>query len=171
MEGLAADLDGHAEVRADVEGWIDVDELEAAGVFDLAAKCAGLQGGKNELVVALDQLVGPTLHLPPARVETEFLVVALLFPWFVNVLKALEREDCGADFARFPVLGEFHLTFVGEEEEAVLLWEWFALLDEFDEIALLCVGKIVGGVARHKSDHWLGAIGDFEDGIQDDSYL
>lgn len=82
-----------------------------------------VEGGKNELVVAPDKFVGPTLHLLPARVETEFVVVAPFFPWFVNVLKTLEGKDYGANFARFPVLGEFHFTFVGEEEEAVLHWE------------------------------------------------
>jgi hypothetical protein len=63
VEGFAADLDVHGEVRADVEGGIDVDELEAAGVLDLAAERAGLEGGKDELVVAPDEFVGPALGL------------------------------------------------------------------------------------------------------------
>ena len=43
VEGLAADLDVHAEIRADVEGRIDVDQLEAAGVLDLLAQRARLE--------------------------------------------------------------------------------------------------------------------------------
>jgi len=35
VESLAADLDVHAEIRANVEGRIDVDQLQAAGVLDL----------------------------------------------------------------------------------------------------------------------------------------
>jgi hypothetical protein len=37
VEGLASDLDVHREVGANVEGRVDVDELEATGVLDLAA--------------------------------------------------------------------------------------------------------------------------------------
>ena len=43
MEGLAADLDIHAEIRADVEGRVDVDQLEPAGILDLLAQRAGLK--------------------------------------------------------------------------------------------------------------------------------
>jgi len=69
VEGFAADLDVHGEVRADVEGRVDVDELEAAGVLDLAAERAGLEGGEDELVIAPDELVGPALGLAAGGVE------------------------------------------------------------------------------------------------------
>ena len=45
VEGFAADFDVHGEVRADVEGRIDVDELEAAGVLDLAAQGTRFERG------------------------------------------------------------------------------------------------------------------------------
>ena len=37
VEGLAADLDVHTEIRAHVKGRVDVDKLEAARLLDLFA--------------------------------------------------------------------------------------------------------------------------------------
>jgi len=99
VEGLAADLDVHAEVRAHVEGRVDVDELQPAGVLDLAAERAALEGRKNQLVVAPDEFVGPALDLPPAHVEAELLLVALFLPRLVDVFESLKGEDGGAYFA------------------------------------------------------------------------
>src|SRR6266576_3820693 len=65
VEGLVANLDVHAEVRAHVEGRVNVDELEAAGVLDLAAERAAFEGGEDELVVAPDEFVGPALTCRP----------------------------------------------------------------------------------------------------------
>jgi hypothetical protein len=113
VEGFAADLDVHGEVGADVEGWVDVDEFEAAGLLDLLAEGAGLEGGEDELVVAPDEFVGPALDLPAAPVEPKFVVLRLL-PGLVNMFERLEGEDGGADFAGLPVLDELHLAFVGE---------------------------------------------------------
>jgi hypothetical protein len=73
VEGLAADLNVHGEVRADVEGRVDVDELEAAGVLDLAAQRARLERGEDELVVAPDEFVGPALGLAARGVEEFFI--------------------------------------------------------------------------------------------------
>ena len=42
-EGVVADLDVHGEIRAHVEGRVDVDQLEAALLFDLLAQRAVLQ--------------------------------------------------------------------------------------------------------------------------------
>jgi hypothetical protein len=80
-----------------------------------------LEGGEDELVVAPDEFVGPALDLPPAGVEAEFLVVALLLPRLVDVFEGLKGQDGGADFAGLAVPDEFDLAFVGEEEEAVFL--------------------------------------------------
>ena len=77
VEGLAADLDVHAEIRAHVEGRVDVDQLEAAGVLDLPAQRARLEGRQDQLVVAPDELVGPALELPAAAVE-QFLAASLV---------------------------------------------------------------------------------------------
>jgi hypothetical protein len=66
VEGLAADLDVHTEVRAHIEGRVDIDQLEASGLFDLAAERPGLERRKNQFVVAPDEFVGLALDLPPA---------------------------------------------------------------------------------------------------------
>ena len=73
VEGLAANLDVHTEVRAHVEWRIDVDELKPAGIFDLTAQRTALERRKNELVVAPDEFVGPAFELAAARVEQVFL--------------------------------------------------------------------------------------------------
>ena len=66
VERLAADLDVHAEVRAHVEGRVNVDELEAAGVLDLAAERAGLEGGRMSLLSPqMSLLVQPFTCRPP----------------------------------------------------------------------------------------------------------
>jgi hypothetical protein len=69
MKSLAADLDVHAEVRADIERRVDVDELQAACVLDLSAERSAFQGGEDEFVVAPDELVGPALELATIGVE------------------------------------------------------------------------------------------------------
>ena len=143
MEGLTADLDVHAEVRAHVEGRVDVDELEATSLFDLASKRPGLEGRKNELVVAPDEFVGPALDLPPTHVEAELSLVALFFPRLVDVLQRLKGQDCSADFAGFAVPHQFDFALVGKQEEAILFRQRLALLDELDEVALLGVGEVV----------------------------
>ena len=129
VEGLAANLDVHGEIRADVEGRVNVDELEAAGVLDLAAERAALEGGEDELVVAPDEFVGPAFDLPATGIEAEFLGGALFLPGFVNVFEGLEGEDGGTNFAGFAVPNEFDLAFVREEKEAVFFRERLALLD------------------------------------------
>ena len=91
MEGLAADLDVHAEIGADIEGRVDVDQLEAAGVLDLLAQRAALQRREDQLVVAPDELVGPALQLTPARVEQIAPASWSSCAWLVDVLQRLER--------------------------------------------------------------------------------
>ena len=145
VEGFAADFDIHGEVGADVEGRVNVDEFEAAGVFDLAAEGTALERGEDEFVIAPDELVGPALDLASAQIEAEFLLLALLFPGFVNMFEGLERQDGGADFAGLAVPDQFHLALVGEEQEPVLLRQRLALLNELDEVALLGLGQFVGG--------------------------
>jgi hypothetical protein len=50
MKGLAADLDIHAEVRAYVEGRVNVDELQPAGVLDLSAERPALSEERISLL-------------------------------------------------------------------------------------------------------------------------
>jgi hypothetical protein len=143
VEGFAADLDVHGEVRAHVEGRVDVDELEAAGVLDLAAERAGLERGEDELVIAPDELVGPALGLAAGVVEKRGLVRGCFLARFVDVFERLEGQDGGADLAGLAVPDQLHLALVREEHEAVFFRQRLALLDELDEIALLGLGKVV----------------------------
>ena len=69
VEGFAADLVVHGEVRADVEGGIDVDEFEAAGVLDLTAQDPAFERGEDELVIAPDAFVWPALDLSASHIE------------------------------------------------------------------------------------------------------
>ena len=68
------------------------------------------------------------------------------------MFEGLEGEDGGADFAGFAIPDELDFAFVGEEDEAIFFGEGLALLDEFDEVALVGIGEIVGtapaGVGR-----------------------
>jgi hypothetical protein len=70
-EGVAADLDVHGEVCAHIEGRVDVDQLQPALLFDLLAQRAVLEAGQDQLVVAPDQLVGPTLELTAPAIKIE----------------------------------------------------------------------------------------------------
>ena len=55
------------------------------------------------------------------------------------------------DLARLAVPDQLDFTLITEEDEAVLVVEWFAGLDLFDQIALLGVSQLVG--VRVKSRH------------------
>src|SRR5699024_5115681 len=68
VEGLVADGDVHGKVGTDIERRVDVDELEATGILDLAAQRTGLQRGQNQFVVApqMSLLVQPRVWRPRA---------------------------------------------------------------------------------------------------------
>ena len=159
VEGFAADLDVHGEVRADVEGRIDVDEFQAAGVLDLAAQGTGFERGEDELVVAPDKFVRPALGLAAGGVE-EFGLKSktTFFAWLVDVLQRLEGQDGCADIAGFPVLHQLHLALVLEEHEAVALRQRLAGLDALDEIAFLGLSEVV--VFSGWAGHGVGKVGD-----------
>jgi hypothetical protein len=112
VEGLAANLDVHAEVRAHVERRVNVDELQPAGVLDLPPERAGFERGENQFVVAPNQLVRPAFKLASAGVEGKFLVVVLFLSRFVNVFERLKRKNGGANFAGLSVPDEFNFPFV-----------------------------------------------------------
>jgi hypothetical protein len=158
MKGFAADLDVHGEVGADVERWVDVDEFETASILDLAAEGAGFKGGEDELIVAPNEFIGPALELATGGVHQLILGGGLL-AGFVDVFEGLKREDGGADVAGLAGPSEFDLTFVVEEEEAVFLGEWFAGLDELDEVALLLIGEFVAFGRRRAGHDWAGGAG------------
>ncbi|MGE3900841.1 MAG: hypothetical protein AB7G48_03330 [Nitrospiraceae bacterium] len=143
MEGLPADLDIHAEVRTHVEGRVDIDEPQAAGLLDLAAERPGLERRENQLVVAPDELIRPALDLPPAHVEIQLAVLALFLSRLVDMFEGLERQHGGTDFAAFAVPHQLDFALVGKEEEAILLRQRLPLLNQLDEVALLGIGKVV----------------------------
>ena len=143
VEGIAADLDVHREVGADVERRVDVDQLQAAGFLDLLAQRAGFQAGRNQLVVAPVQLVRPAAHLPPARVEQLGLQRCIrLRPRLVHVLERLERQHRRAHVARLAVPHQLDLALVLEQHEAVLPGQRPAGLDRRDQVALFGVGEV-----------------------------
>ena len=117
MEGFPADLDVHGEVRPDVEGRVDVDGLQPAGVLDLAAQRAGLEGGEDELVIAPDEFVGPALGLAAAHVEEVGLERGTCgrdahTPWLVDVLQRLEGQDGGANVTGFTIPDQLDLALL-----------------------------------------------------------
>jgi hypothetical protein len=128
VERLPADFNVHAEVRADIEGGINVDELETARVFDFTAERTGFERGEDKLVITPNEFVGPAFDLPTAGIEAQFLVIAIFFARLVNMLQRLEREDGGADFAGFAIPDKFDFAFIIEKEEAVFVRKRFALL-------------------------------------------
>jgi hypothetical protein len=143
VEGLAANLDVHAEVSADVKRRVNVDEFQPASFLDLAAERARFQRGKNQLVVAPDKFVRPAFELASANIEAEFFVIALFLSWFVNVFERLKRKNGGADFAGFAAPHEFNFTLIIKEQEAIFFRQRLSLVDQLDEIALLRVAELV----------------------------
>ena len=143
VEGLAADLDVHAEVGTDIKRRVNVDELEAAGFFDLGAEGTGFEGGEDEFVIAPDEFVGPALDLAAAGVEAKLVISASFLPGFVNVFQRLEWQNGRTDFASLAVPDEFNLAFVIEEEEAVFLRQRLPLINELDEVTLLGIRQFV----------------------------
>lgn len=109
-----------------------------------------------------DQLVCPALERAAAGVEhVERAEFRLLLARLVHMLQALERQHGGAHIARLAVPDQLHLAPVLEQDEAVFLRQRFALLNEFDEVALFGVAQLVGAVARGQGSadrvHWAGA--------------
>ena len=60
-EGVVADLDVHRKVRAHVKRRVNVNQLEPALFFNLLTQRAILQRREDQLVVAPDELIRPTL--------------------------------------------------------------------------------------------------------------
>ncbi len=72
-ESVATNLDVHRKIRAYVEGRVNVDQFQPALLFNLLAQRAVFQAGKDELVVAPDELIGPTLELAATFVKKQSL--------------------------------------------------------------------------------------------------
>jgi len=125
-ERVAANLDVHGEIRAHVKGRINVDQLEAALLLDFFAQRAVLEGGEDELVVAPDQLVRPTLQLASALVRGEDVhlpggVGGLLGAGFIHLLNDLKGQDDVADLAGLAIPDQFHLPLVVKKQKALLV--------------------------------------------------
>ena len=69
----------------------------------------------------------------------------------VDVLQRLERQHGRADVARLAVPDQLDLALVLEQDEAVLLRQRLALLDQRDQVALLGVAQFVGFFLRAMS--------------------
>jgi hypothetical protein len=125
-EGFVANFDVHGEINADIEGGIDIDELDAALLFDFVAERAAAEGGEDELVVASDEFVGPALELAVAGIEEAGLesgVGGLFGARLIDLLDDLKGEGDVADFAGLAVPDELDFALVVEEEEAVVVRE------------------------------------------------
>jgi hypothetical protein len=147
-EGVAAvaDFDVHGEIGPDVEGRVDVDELEAALFFDLIPQRAVLEAGEDQLVVAPDELVGPPLHLPPARVEQPagdlFIDLALAFyARLIDVLDGLKGKDDVADVGGLAVPDQLDFALVVEEKKAVLVGQRLVGFEEPEDVGFFLVGQ------------------------------
>ena len=64
-ESIAADFDVHRKICAHVKWRVNVDQLEAALIFNLLAQWSVLQRGEDEFVIAPDELIGPALSWRP----------------------------------------------------------------------------------------------------------
>jgi hypothetical protein len=145
-EGVVADLDIHREIRADIERRIDIDQFEAALLFDLLAQGAVLERRQDELVVAPDELVGPALELAAARVGGEEVrLQGSLFGLFgarlVHLLDDLKGQDEIADLVALAVPDQFDLALVLEEQEAKFFWQRFIRLEIADDLLLFRFGQ------------------------------
>jgi len=60
------------------------------------------------------------------------------------MLQGLKGQHGGADVAVLAVPDQLHLPLVLEQDEAVLLRQGLALLDEGDQVALFGLGEFVG---------------------------
>ncbi len=143
-EGLVADLDVHGEIRAHVEGWIDVDQLDAAVLLDLLPHRTILERREDELIVAPDELVRPTRLLPAPEIEQLTLqqcVLRLLLPRLVDLLDHLKGKHDVAHLVRLAVPDQLHLALVVEEEKTIFVRQRLSRLHEFYDFALFGVGE------------------------------
>ena len=137
LRRFAADFDVEAEVGADGEGRVNIDELQPALGFDVQAQGAVGEAGEDELVVAPDELVGPALELPPPEVGLEegegFAGFLGFLSGFVNMLDGVERECDVGDFLGAPVPEKEDVLLVGEELVDEVLGEFLPGLDELED--------------------------------------
>jgi len=151
-ERLVPNLNVHREVRPDIEGRIDVDQLDTALFLDLFPEGSVLQAGEDELVVASDQLVRPACKLPAPLIISyikRLLDLCVLFlSWLIHLFDDLEGEDGGADFIRFAVPDEFDFAFFAKEEKAVGIGEGFSFLEILVDVPDFVIGEFHGGCSN-----------------------
>ena len=143
-EGVAADLDVHTEIRADIEGRVDVDQLDAALGFDLLTQRAVLERRQDQLVVTPDQLVRPALELAAAAVEVEeakLQLRVLLGPRLVDLLDYLKGQDDIADLVGLAVPDQLDLALALEEQEAVLVRQFPVRFEVADDLLFFRVAQ------------------------------
>ena len=123
-EGIITNLDIHAEISTHVKRRVDVNQLDAALTLNLFTHRAILKAGENELVIAPDELVGPALELAAAGIQIEHthLQTGVFFgTGLVHLLNHLKGQNDITDLAGFTIPDQFHLSFVSEQEKAVLV--------------------------------------------------
>ena len=144
MEGLAADLDIHAEVGADIERRVDVDELRPPASSIGWRSAPALSEERISLLSPQISLLVQPLSWRPRAIEQLRSVRLGFLARLVDVFERLERQDGGADIAGLAVPDQLDLALVLEEDEAVFLRQGFALLDQSDQVALFGVAQLVG---------------------------
>ena len=142
VEGLAANLDVHAEVRAHVEGRVNVDELEAAGVLDLAAQRAALEGGEDELVVAPDEFVGPALASAARRLSKQSSSSSRFSFRGSSMCSSVWNGRMAVQTSRIlPFQTSSTSRLSSKRRKRYFSGQRLALLDELDQVALLGVAE------------------------------
>ena len=125
-EGVFAYLNIHTEISADIEGRVDVDQFDAALIFNLFSQWSVLQAGEDEFVIPPYKFIRPALQLAPAQVEEVHLQGFTLFGTrFVHLFDGLEGEDDIAYLIGFPVPYQFHFAFFIEQQKAVFIRQGF----------------------------------------------
>jgi hypothetical protein len=154
FSATAADLDVHAEVGPDVEGRVDVDQLDAPLSLDLLAQRPVLEARQNQLVSPPDQLVGPALELPPPvvhRKQQRLMVFPpgltlrprrlVLAARLVHVLDRLKGQHDVRDLVGLAVPNQLDLPFVVKQQESVLLRQRLVGFEVADDVLIFSVGQ------------------------------
>ena len=109
-----------------------------------AAVAGSLAGARGAATPRLEQIVPKKIPGYAVRAWRRFRrnklsLVALFLARLVDVLQRLKGQDCSADFAGFAVPHQFDFALVLEQQEAVLLRQRLASLDQLDQVALFGV--------------------------------
>jgi hypothetical protein len=148
VEGLAADLDVHAEVGAHVEGRVDVDQLQPALPPRSASAARRLFSDDRISLLSpqISLLVQPLSCRPRGSKRLAGTVSGAVRRAARPRARASGRAARVVQTSRaFAVPDQLDLALVLEQEEAVFLRQRLALLDQRDQVALAADGAIGRG--------------------------